>query len=107
MLQDQPSEDTPSKLLVGVLKVEHHIGLLPTHGMRIGEIKDSSKSEEGPTNAESKVKSLLVSQPSRNQLKPNNDLCMDIIVSTHITINKFKSMGDRFNTKFLVYRITN
>jgi len=34
------------KLLVGVLKMVHHIGLLLIHGIKIGGIKDSLRLEE-------------------------------------------------------------
>jgi hypothetical protein len=50
----------PLKLLVGELKAELHIGLLLIPGMRIGEIKDSSESEEETTNVELKDKLLQV-----------------------------------------------
>lgn len=52
----------PLKLLDGALKMEHNIGKLLTHGMKIGEIKDFSESEEEITNVESKDKLLLVFQ---------------------------------------------
>jgi len=37
------------------LKIALHIGYVPTVGMKIGEIQDSSKLKEEPMNAESKV----------------------------------------------------
>ena len=43
-----------------MLKMEHHIGKLPTHGMKIGEIKDFSELKEEITNVELKDKLLLV-----------------------------------------------
>jgi hypothetical protein len=55
------SEDTPSKLSVGVLKTELPIGLLLTLGTPIGVSKVPSKSKEEATNAELKTKSSLVS----------------------------------------------
>ena len=55
--------------------MEHHIGLLLTHGMKDGEIMDSSKSEEGTTNVELKVKLLLVSQSLNLKLLPLNNDC--------------------------------
>ena len=54
------------KFLVGVLKMELHIGFVLTHGMKIGETKDSSKSKEEIMNAELKEESLLDYQNYEN-----------------------------------------
>jgi hypothetical protein len=74
-LLDQPWEDTLSRWSDGEFKTELHIGLLLTHGTKVGEIKDSSKSKEETTNAELKDKELLVSQNLKplNQFKLKHD----------------------------------
>lgn len=52
-------EDMPSNLSVGELKTEPLTGLLLTLGMKTGVTKEPSRSEEEPTNVESKIKSSL------------------------------------------------
>jgi len=59
MSQEKLLEDTPSKSPDGELKTEPPIGLLLTHGTKIGEMPVISESEEEPTNVESKILSLL------------------------------------------------
>jgi cathepsin B len=65
---------TPSKLLVGVLRAEHLIGLLPTAGTRIGETRVSSRSAEASTNAVLRAASSLVCQSSGVSSLPNDRL---------------------------------
>lgn len=65
MFQDLHWEDMPSRSLDGVLKMEPHIGWLLTHGIKIGEITDSSELKEEITNVGLKDKLLQAFQQSR------------------------------------------
>lgn len=78
MSADQPSEDTPSRLLVGVLRVEPPIGWLPTVGMRIGEIKVSSRSDVATTSAELRDRLSLVSPSLNDRASSTSSLKINI-----------------------------
>ena len=66
-------EGTLSRSLVGELKVAVHIGWLLTHGTKIGEIKDSSRSSEAVINAELRRKFLQGFLKSKTALLRVND----------------------------------
>lgn len=105
MLVEALWEDMPSKSSDGVLKTELLTGLLPTHGMKIGEKKDSSKFLEERTNVELKVKSLPVSQKSKPPFLNNDHLYLIeifiILFFKHIFLSNRKklSMIDKCKSK--------